>query len=350
MATPLHQSNFVYGISDTPMSTYTDDGTAPVSLEKFVTTDQQVAEIDVGTASNEGHSTGTDWATEQWVERNDVNIPFNIDPSLLMLRRLLRAGFGTVVTTTPEAGAQLDTFTPQDADTSRQLPAYWLSEKLATAHTALYPSCVLEQATFKGEDTGRLNVSGNFRGSGQQILGDDYTINAVEASKYYLKNTGAQIIRATAAVPGTPVETYACGLKSFEFGLDNAPDQNVGYDPGCQRFFDSADPDSGLIRSYHLFGRRKYTGSFVVNLEDSSPELAILRAQDEIDLKMAMTGSLIVGTTYRLVRFQMHMAHYTAVTLANENGFVTMQITPDAFYDEANTRIVQVELQYPTIV
>lgn len=349
MSAPLHQSNFTYGISDTPMSSYTDDGNPPASLEKFVTVDQQSAEYSVGTANNEGHSTGTDWATEQWIETHDVNIPFNIEPSVLMLRRLLRASFGGVANTQPEVGAELDTFTPQNANTSRQLPAYWIAEKCGSIHNVLYPSCVLEAATFKGEATGRLQVSGNFRGSGQRIDDDDYTINAVEADKYYLKNTQSEIIRATAATPGTPVKTYSCGLQMFEFGVDNAHNQSVGYDPGCQRFFNSSDPDSGIIRSHHLFGRRKYTSKFVIWMEDSSVEYALLKSQAELDIKMSMEGSIIVGTTPHLVRFQLHLAHYTSVVIGEKDGYVTMEIVPEAFYDESNSRIVKVELQYPTI-
>lgn len=349
MATPLNQSNWIYGISEEPLDSYTDDtsGDYPAELIKFVTTDQQSAEIEVGTANNEGHSTGNDWATEQWTERHDVNIPFSIDPSIMMLRRLLNAAFGAVASTTPNAGVTKDVFSPMDANTSRQLPSYWLAEKCGAAHDALYPSCVLEKATFKGEELGKLNVAGNFRGSGKQILGADLDIVA-ETSKYYLKNTMSKIVRATAATPGTPVKTYQCGLQSFMFDIDNAPDANVGYDPGCQRFYTANNPDSGVIRSYHLFGRRKYSGQFVIWLEDSSPELALLRAQTELNLKMSMTGKTIASTYKNLFEVEMHLAFYKTVVLGNKNGYTTLEITPDAFYNESANKIVSATVQYPT--
>lgn len=349
MATPLNQSNWIYGISQDPMDAYTDDtsGDYPDEPIKFITTDQQSAEISVNTANNEGHATGNDWATEQWQTTHDVNIPFSIDPTILMLRRLLNAAFGAVATSTPTAGVTKDIFSPMEANDSRQLPAYWLLEKCGDAHDALYPSCVLEKATFKGEEFGKLNVAGNFRGSGRQILGEDIDIVA-ETNKYYLKNTMSKIVRATAATPGTPVKTYQCGLQSFMFDVDNAPDANVGYDPGCQRFYTSGDPDSGVIRSYHLFGRRKYTGSFVIWLEDSSPELALLRAQTELNLKMSMTGKTITSTYKNLFEIELFLAFYKTVVLGNKNGFTTLEITPDAFYNESSNKIVSATVQYPT--
>lgn len=347
MAPPLNQSNWIYGISETPLASYTSDSVNPAKMVKFVTTDQQAAQIEVGTANNEGHATGTDWATEQWTERHDVNIPFSIDPSILMLRRLLNAAFGQVSSSTPTAGVTKDVFTPQDANVSRQLPVYWLNEMCGSAHDALYPSCMLEKATFKGEELGKLNVSGNFRGSGRQILSSDISPTP-ETGKYYLKNTHSKIVRAAAATPGTPVKTYQCGLQSFMFDVDNAPDQNAGYDPGCQRFYDPNDPDSGIIRSFHLFGRRKYGGQFVIWLEDSAPELALLRAQAPLNLKAGMYGKTIAATYKNMLEIEMFLAYYKSVEIGNKNGFVTLQITPDAFYDEANNQIVGVTVQYPT--
>lgn len=346
---PLNQSNWIYGISDEPMSAYTADDPstdAPAELIKYVTADQQAAEIAVNPGNNEGESTGTDWATEQWRETHDVNIPFSINPTIMMLRRHLNAAFGQVSTSSPNAGVTKDIFVPQDP-VDRQLPAYWLAEKVADAHDALYPSCVLEKATFKGEEFGKLNVAGNWRGSGRQYLGEDIDIVA-ETGKYYLKNTMSKIVRATAAVPATPVETYQCGLQSWMVDVDNVPDANVGYDPGCGRFYTANDPDSGLVRSYHPFGRRKYTSSFVIWLEDSAPELQLLRDQAELDIKLSMTGKTIASTYKNMLEFQLHLAYYRSVVLGNKNGFTTLEIAPDAFYSESLNKIISVTLQYPT--
>jgi len=342
---PLHQSDFIYGISDAPMSQYDDDGTNPTSLVKFVTTDQQAAEISVTPANNEGHSTGTDWATEQWVDRHDVNIPFSIDATVKMMTRLLNAGMGGKVTSTPDAGVEKNVFTPQDAATSRQLPMYWLGEQLAARHDALYPSCVLEKLTIQGEESGKLNMAGNFRGSGLQIMGGAVPINP-ETDKYYLKNTQTNIKRATAATPGTVVKNYQCGLQSYMFDIENAPDQGLGYDPGCQRFYTDGDEDSGIIRSHHLFGRRKYTSKFVIWLESSAPEIALLRNQAELNLKMGSYGSDVTAGFPNFIEFELFLAKYSAVVIGNKGGFVTMEITPDAFYDETNSQIVQITTQH----
>lgn len=347
MAPPVAQSNWIYGIGDTPMSNYTDDGVNPASLIKFVTSDQQAAKISVGTQNNEGHSTGTDWGTEQWTTSHDVEISFNIDPTILMLRRLLYAFFGQVATSSPALGVTKDIFTPLDANTSRQLPSYWITERCASAHDALYPSCNLEKLSLKGEELGKLNASGTFRGSGKQLLAQNITINP-ETNKYYLKNTMSKIVRATAAVPGTPVKTYQCGLQSFNFDGDNGHDPKTGYDPGCQRFYTAGDPDSGVIRSYYLFGRRKYGGKFIIWAEDSAPEIALLRAQAELDLKMSMTGKTIASTYKNLLELEMHLAVYSAVDLGSKDGFTTMEITPNALYSESLNKIVSATVQYPT--
>lgn len=348
MAPPLNQSNWIYGIGDAPMSSYTDDGSPPSELVQFVTTDQQSAKYTVNTKNNEGHSTGNDWANRQWVTNHDVEIPFSIDPTLRMLSRLLYLGFGQKATTTPNAGVTKDVFTPQDA-ASRQLPVTWITEQCGDRHDALYPSCMLEKGTIKGEEDGELNVAGTFRGSGQQLLGEAVTIEK-ETGKYYLKNTMSEVVRATAATPGTPVKTYACGLQSFMFDFDNAPDGKVGYDPGCKRFFTANNPDSGQIRSYHLFGKRKYTSKFVIWLEDSAPELALLRAQTELSLKMGMYGKTIASTYKNLFEVVMHLAFYKSVDLGSKDGFTTLEISPDAFYNETDNKIVSLTTQYATPV
>lgn len=347
MPPTIHQSSWIYGISDAAMSGYQDDGSNPASLIKLQTTDQQAAQIAVNTGNNEGESTGNDWPDEQWTESHDVNIPFSVNPSLAMARRLLNAALGGKATSSPAAGVSKDVYSPMDAATSRQLPAYWIGERAGTAHDGLYPSCVLEKATFKGDGAGKLNISGNFRGSGKQILDAAVPINN-ETNKYYLKNSQSKIVRATAATPGTPVKTYACGLKSWMLDIDNAHDQNQGYDPGCGRFYTAGDEDSGMIRSYHLFGRRKYTGQFVIDIETSAPELAILRAQGEIDLKMGMYGKTISTTYKNMLEIEMHLAHYRAVEIGNQSGFTTLQISVEAFFNAALNKILSVTVQYPT--
>ena len=345
MATPINQSNWIYGIGDGPMANYQDDAANPASLFKFVTTEQQAATVDVGTANNENESTGNDWATEQWQTEHDVNIPFSINPSMKMLRRILYAALGFSQISSPVVGVTKEIMSPMDANVSRKLPAYWMSEKCGVAHDALYPSCVLEKATFKGEDSGKLNVSGNFRASGRQILGANVPIDP-ETNKYYLKNTMSKVVRAAAANAGVPVKTYACGLQSWMLDVDNACDPKVGYDPGCGRFYTPGDEDSGIVRSYHLFGRRKYTGQFVVWLENSAPELALLRSQTPINLKMGMTGKTIATTYKNMLEFEVALGIYKSVVLGNKNGFTTLQISPDAFYNESTNKIVNVTLQY----
>lgn len=348
MAPPTAQSDWIYGISDAPMSGYTDDTVNPASLVKFVTSDQQAADYQVITANNEGHSTGNDWATEQWTEKHDVNIPFNINPSILMLVRLLTAFMGVPVVSSPAVGVTKEVFTPQDA-ANRQHPAYWLGEKCKAAHDALYPSCVGEKATFSGNETGKLSVQGNFRGSGKQTLGANLPITP-ETNKYYLKNTMSKVVRATAAIPATPVKTYQCGLQSWMFDVDNANNQNVGYDPGCARYFAAGDEDSGIIRSYHPFGRRKYTGQFAIWLENSAPELALLRSQSPLNLKMGMYGKTISTTYKNMLEIEMHLALYKTVTIGQKEGFNLLQISPDAFYDETANKIVSITTQHPTVV
>nr|HMS44100.1 hypothetical protein [Pyrinomonadaceae bacterium] len=78
--------------------------------------------------------------------------------------------------------------------------------------------------------------------------------------------------------------------------------------------------------SYHPFGRRKYTGSFVIWLEDSAPELALLRAQTELNLKMSMTGKTIASTSKNLFEIEIFLAFYKTVVLGNKNGFTTLEI------------------------
>lgn len=349
MAIPSAQSDWVYGIGDGPMTNYTDDDNGnPTSLVKFVTKSQQAAEYQLMTLDNDGSSTGTDFATEQWNDRHDVNISFDIDPSINMTRRLLKAGMGLPVTSSPNAGVSKDVFSPQDA-ADRQLPVFWMGERCGTKHDAIYPSCMLEKITFAGEETGRLNAKGNFRGSGKQILGAAVPINA-ETNKYYLKNTGSKIVRAAAATPGVPVETIQCGLQSWMLDIDNAPNQNVGYDPGCARYFTPGDEDSGIIRSYHPFGKRKYTGQFNIWLPNSSPNLTLLRNQTPLALRMGMFGKTIASTYKNAIEFIMHLAVYRAISIGQKDGFNLMQITPNALYNETLNKILSVEITYPTPV
>lgn len=350
MTTHINQRGFArtrfpqvnYNTPTTP-----DDG-PPTTHVQFVPTDQSFADYAPNTKDNEGYATRSEWPTDQWIDRHDVSVTHTEEVCSQEIGRALLAALGAVETDQPAAGPSptvyRSVFTPQDAATSRQLPAYGMVEQVADAHDVGYPSMVTERLVIKGDGTGRLTMDRTERGSGKRLdpstVDWDDDVDPLDNAVDYFYNSQVTLVVNDG---GGDIE-YACRYDSFTLTIDNRLLADDGYRPGCATFQDDNDRASGMIRSECLFGSRMYDLDMTVRLAAGSAEYTALQQQKDLAIVLTAEGGIIEDAYTHKLTFTIPIARYQTVTLGNANGIMTLQLKAKVFFDVENDQILEAEL------
>jgi hypothetical protein len=345
-----------FAISRIPQTDYgsatAKNSSAPLHFVELLVKDKNLANYAVQTRDNKGYSTRNDFPTEQWMVSHDLTRNVEFEPASDPLGRILMLALGSVVTTQPDvtnaATAYQHIFNPQDPNISRQLPATTLVEKAGGAVDALYPSCVVEQFSLKGEGIDRITSTFGLRASGKRIAPStiSFATNVEEASglKYFYNSQ----VSLTVADAGTLNNATAYGtakrLESWEININNQLLADDGYRPGSTDFQTAGDTTSGAIRSECLFGERAITGSFVVRVDTGSDEYAALKAQSPLDFKIVLTGPVIASSIHHSLTIESPLMAYEAIEYGDKNGIVTLQIKPKFLYDVSTGKILEITL------
>lgn len=304
------------------------------------------------------------------------------------------------------------TFTPMPAFTGRQLPAYSLVQQIASNPTidAVFPSMVMQKLTLKGDGVDRLDMAANWRGSGKRL--NPSNINFGGGSNHVLVPTRNYLYNSQAVLKVGDYSTVAnqvnystgCRFRSWEVGIDNALLTDDGYCPGAPLYqysgvgtawaataavslnayvyagdllyqvtvagttgstapshtsgavangtatlkFVASIASSGQVRGECLFGKRNYTMQFVVRLDTATDEYAAIQQQKKLDIIIQATGGVISGSYNYDLKMHVGLAQYQAVEVGNQNGIVTLQITPRILFDSVNNTVMDVVLTNST--
>lgn len=336
-------------------------GAGSLAYEDLLVKDQNQAKYEVRTQDNEGFSTGSDWATDQWTDRHDVSVQHEIQVASDPIGRELYSVMGAVATTQPDSvgapSAYQSLFTPQDPNTSRQLPAHTYMEKIGAAYNVKYPSCVTESLEISGEGTDRISASVAYRGSGKRTSPSGITysldpltnhVNIAQGLKYFF-NSQISIIRSDYSTQTNPVNYgTAKMLESWRFQYANQLLADDGYRPGSTDFQTANDPTSGAIRSECLFGQRQVEFEAVVRLDSGTDEYAALQTQKKMNVQALLTGPTIAAAVKHKLLIVMPRCSYSMVELSNRNGIATVQLRFKVLFDETNNKIVEVTLTNET--
>jgi hypothetical protein len=356
----VHNNQRRYAISriaQTDYSTATAPNTGPTfNLQQMLLKDtagQNFANYSVKVQNNQGYSTGSDFASEQWLTAHDVDRQgMDFDVCSETIGRLLFYAFGSVSTSIVSLGtAYSHSFTPQNPTTAtRQLPAFTYVEQIGGEHDVLYPSCVIDTLSISGDSLNRIMGSTSFRGSGKRTSPSSVnfaTQVGPSANLNYFYNTQVAV-NFDSLTSGTPLH-YTCDYDNFSFTVRNGLNPDGGYRAGCGKYQVSGDSTSGAIRSEMLFGQRDIDLSFTVRMNTSSKEYDYLQTQKLLTGYIILTGGLIPasgGVSNSLkINFD-RVAMETAVIGAEADNIVTLQVSLQPLVTSANPfKAVEVILQ-----
>lgn len=340
-------------LPQTDFATAVDD-TDPSKFFQVQVTDKNFGKITPTSSNNEEDAHGIDWATEEYLETWNTEVQHDVAVSSERVGRLLLLLFGSVTTTQPAVSTDptvfQHVFTPQNADTSRQLPAATIIEIVSGALNRLYQSLVMESFTMKGDGQKRVEASFDMTGSGKTKEGSAVTaaqglaLMDLPGTLHYFFNQQAVLTVADVG-GGSPVDYGATKrLNSWEWSWKNNLLGEEGYRPGSGDFLTAGDPTSGSIRSELLFGKREPAVSFVTRFLSQSDEYAALKARKPLDLKFVLTGKIISHAFAHSLTIQFPRAIYDTVELGQSNGIITAAVSSNPRYDRATSKIVTATL------
>jgi hypothetical protein len=343
----VHNNQRRYAISRIAQSDYftaTAPNTGPTfNFQQLLLKDtpgQNFANYSVRVQNNQGYSTGSDFASEQWLTAHDVERQgMDFDVCSETLGRLLFYAFGLVSTSTIQLNnIYAHTFNPMNPTTSvgRQLPAFSYLEQIGAEYDVLYPSCVIDTLSISGDSLNRIMGSATFRGSGKRIspsIPPSTSINFAtqvgpSQNLNYFYNTQVGItFNPASGFTGSQL-AYTCDYDSFSFTIRNGLNPESGYRAGCGKYQVSGDSTSGAIRSEMLFGQRDIDLTFTVRMNTSSKEYDYLQKQKLLTGSITLTGGQIgaTGANHTLVISFDRAAMETAVIGAESDNIVTLQI------------------------
>jgi hypothetical protein len=352
----VHNNQRRYAIGRLKQSDYSTatapNSSAPYNLEQLLLKDtpgQNFANYSVRVQNNQGYSTGSDFATEQWLTAHDVDRQgMDFDVSSESIGRLLYYTLGSVTTTTPATGVYNHLFVPQNPNTAgRQLPAFSYVEQIGSEHDVLYPSCVVDTLSISGDSLNRIMGSCTFRGSGKRTSPSsvNFATQVGPAQNLnYFYNTQV-LIDFDPLTTGTNL-SYTCDYDNFSFVIRNGLNPEGGYRAGCGKYQTNGDSSSGVIRSEMLFGQRDVDVSFTVRLNQASKEYEYLQTQKLLTGVIQMEGATITGShKHRLIIGFDQVAIETAVIGAEADNIVTLQVSLQPLVTTGNpSRAVAVTL------
>lgn len=334
----VHNNQRRYAIGRLKQSDYSTatapNGSAPYNLEQLLLKDtpgQNFANYAVRVQNNQGYSTGSDFASEQWLTAHDVDRQgVDFDVCSETIGRLLYYALGSIATTTPTSGVYSHVFTPQNPNTAgRQLPAFTYVEQIGAEHDVLYPSCVVDTLSISGDSLNRIMGSCTFRGSGKRTSPSGVTFSSQVGPAQnlnYFYNTQVAI-DFDSVTTGTPL-AYSCDYDNFSFVIRNGLNPESGYRAGCGRYQTPNDPASGAIRSEMLFGQRDMDLSFTIRLDQGSKEYEYLQTQKLLTGSVNLTGPTISGFYKHSITISFARAAMETIIIGAEvDNIVTLQVS-----------------------
>lgn len=297
----------------------------PFNFVNLLLESKAVASFKTATANNRGHSTGQDFANDQYPISHDVDGSFEAHFSFEQIGYMLLAALGQVTTTTIVAGVFQHVFTPLDRNVTNQLPAFTWAEKLGLNHNVTYPSCVMDSLSFNGDGLDRIKVSGSMKGSGKRVTnaGLNHTTGALRHAHNFALNTQTDLTLND----GTTDTVFGCRFKSWNWAWQNNLNAADGYRSGCKLFQVANDPTSGVIRSQCEIGDRDLGCGFKVDY-DGNPDLYLaLQNQTQLSLRFDIIGKLISGANFNKLTLNHARAPYESAEVREDSGVYVQDVT-----------------------
>jgi len=308
---------------------------APLDFWRVISEDDNLAQIVPKTLDNKGFSTGSENATEQYLIRHEMSVAksgLRVNSWLAGWIGLM--GLGQITSALPGgaiAPTKRHTSTPMPKKTDMQLPAFPYVEDVGGAYNEIFPSCVVNQFTLKGNTSNFLALDLDLRGSGKRIQSAGINFEAPtqhverQSGLVFWFNTQAALVITD---NGTPIN-IACDYLTFELQVNNNLLVDAGYLDGCNRYQTDGVVTSGQIASEMMTGDRNYALKFSAFFKPGSHYLPALMDQRPLVWEMKYTGPTIQGAFNHDLTLKAALTQYEAVQRGfTSDGLLQVDVTP----------------------
>lgn len=186
-------------------------GTPPansVDWRRILSSDQNVFDLDTSFEDDSAYDNGSDIAEDIWATVNDSGINIPSDFNFQDIGYDLYAALGGYSVSTLATGVYQHVFSPQNVNTSRQLPAYAMLKKYSGLKTLFLPNMVNVMLSISGAKSGRLKVQSNYKGSGYyEESPSGYSEPALESDRQFAYAQQARFRLSKSSVGTAQVET-----------------------------------------------------------------------------------------------------------------------------------------------
>lgn len=307
---------------------------APLDYWRVIAEGDSLAQITPKTLDNKGYATGSENATEQYLIRHEMSVSHSMRVNSWLAGWLGLFGLGQASSVLPAGAAsptKRHTSTPLPKKTDMQLPAFPYVEDVGGAYNEIYPSCVINQMTLKGNTSNYLMADLDIRGSGKRIQAAG--INFENPTQHVERQTELVFWFNTQAAltitdNGTPIN-IGCDYLEFELQVNNNLAVDAGYLDGCNRYQTDGVTTSGQIASEMHIGDRTYSLKFTALFKPGTHYLPALMDQRPLVWTQKYTGPLIQGAFNHDLTLSAALTQYEAVNRGfNSAGYLQVDVTP----------------------
>lgn len=161
-----HRSQISTAISRLNQSAYGTALGAGADYRRIISDSQEVAEWSQAFEDDAGYDQGSDLAQEMWLLSHSSGFDLTPDFCFQDIGFLLKDALGGYSVSQLDAGPYQHIFTPQNVNTSRQLPSRTMLKQLGGLGVFLYRDMRNMSFRLSGGKLGRLKVAASYRGSG----------------------------------------------------------------------------------------------------------------------------------------------------------------------------------------
>lgn len=215
-----HKSQIGTWMSRLPQSAYGTAAASGADYRRVVSNDQNVIELDTAFEDNAQYDTGSDVADDMWAITSDsaISIPFDFCFQDIGYWFHLALG-GYSVTGPDSSGRYSHVFTPQNMNSSRQLPVRTFGKKYGGLKILIMRDGACTMLSLSGSKTGRLKCSSNVKGSGHYVEDPaSYTQPALETDRDYGYSQQASFYFNDDTVGTAQVETATVAVTTVTAG------------------------------------------------------------------------------------------------------------------------------------
>lgn len=163
---PVHESQLERSISRLPQTNYATPRTAGDDYRRIISASRSILAAKTSFVDDAGYDNGSDVASEKWAETSSVDGPMNPMFNFQDAGYFWLWALGGYSVSGPDGGLYTHVFTPQNMNTSRQLPVRTVLEKWGGLNLRMLPSVYCAQYDISGGKSGRLAQSVSLVGSG----------------------------------------------------------------------------------------------------------------------------------------------------------------------------------------